>query len=383
MGRLAKSSINRRSMSVGLALASARLTWPAITALDGTHPAFAVEAEGSVKLAKEFDLPTRGAATAVTWTSDGSALAAASWYGEDLTVWDRSGSVRNTLKRIGGGPYPENSLAFVNGSSALLFPPPQTSDNSACLDVWDAATGIILKTVPGPDPDSNNYARNRARHFVVSADQSIAAAAPTVGGNVAIYKTKNWARTGAFKSNYAVASLALFPDGQRLAVGGLTQGHFLVVDTASARIIADFAAYVTKFANISVGTVAVSPDAEFVVTGIGLTTIPGEYYRAPEARTWDQLVPPAVSVWRVSDGSHVAGFGAVQHPVRQIAWDPKNRFVAFVDSASTLFIWQPSAAKENVQQILLSGDTMSVAVDPRGDRLAVTYGGGVRVYRIQ
>lgn len=377
------SSINRRSLSFALALGGVRAAWPTIPPFGSADFAFAAEGGGSVKLAQELDLPTRGAATAVCWAPDGSALAAASWYGEDLTVWDKSGSVRSTFKRIGGGPYPFNSLAFINGASALVFPPPQTSDNSTCLDVWDVATGQILKTVPGPDPDSNNYALNRAQQFAVSADQSIVVAAPGVGGAVAIYETKNWARTGTFKSNYAVASLALFPDGRRLAVGGLTRGHFYIVDTASARKIADVAAYVTKFANIAIGAIAVSPDAEFVVTGFGLTTTPAEYYRAPEARTWEQFVPPAVSVWRVSDGSHVAGFGAVQHPVRQVAWDPRNRFVAFVDSAGTLFIWQPTAAEKNIQRISLSGVTMSVAIDPSGDRLAVTYGGGVKVYGIQ
>jgi WD40 repeat protein len=377
------SSINRRSMSLALAVGGVRVAWPSAKVFAGAAPAFAGEPGNPVKLTQELDLPTRGAATAVTWAPDGSALAAASWYGEDVTVWDRSGSVRSTFKRIGGGPYVFNSLAFVNRASALVLPPPQTPDNSTCLDVWDVATGQILKTVPGPDPESTNYARNRAQQFAVSADQSIAAAAPGIGRNIAIYETKNWSRTGTSKSNDAVASLALFPDGRRLAVGGLTQGHFQIVDTASARTVADVAAYVTKFANISIGTIAVSPDAEFVATGIGHTMIPGEYYQAPEARTWEQLVPPAVSVWRVSDGSHVAGFGAVQHPVRQVAWDPKDRFVAFVDSGSTLFIWQPTAAKDNIQRISLSGDTMSVSVDPSGDRLAVTYGGGVRVYRIQ
>lgn len=353
------------------------------SALDGAQLAFAAEKDASVRLTKELDLPTRGAATAVTWAPDGSALAAASWYGEDLYVWDKSGSVKGTFKRIGGGPYVFNSLAFINGASALIFPPPQTSDNSTCFDVWDVATGKILTTVPGPDPDSTNYAQNRAQQFAVSADQSIVAAAPGLGGNVAIYEMKNWTRRATFKSNYAVSSLALFPDSRRLAVGGLTKGHFYIVDTASGRMISEFAAYVTKFANIAVGTIAVSPDAEFVVTGIGFTTIPAEYYRAPEARTWEQLVPPALSIWRVNDGSHVTGVGGVRHPIHQVAWDPRNRFVAFVDSASTLFIWQPTAAANNLQRISLSGDTMSVAVDPSGDRLAVTYGGGVRVYRIQ
>lgn len=374
------SSITRRSVSLALALASAPLAW---RIFDGVAPASTAGAIGSVKLVKELDLPTRGAATAVCWAPDGSALAAAGWFGADLTVWDKSGSVRSTFQRFGNGPYVFNSLAFVNGASALLLPPPHTQGDITCLVVADVTTGKILKTVPGPDPDSHDYARNRADNFAVSADQGIAAAAPGIGGAVAIYETKNWAQTGTFKSNYGVSSLALFPDGRRLAVGGLTRGHFYIVDTASARIIADVAAYVTKFAYPSIGTIAVSPDGEFVVTGIGLTTIPGEYYRAPEARTWEQFVPPAVSVWRVSDGSHVAGFGAVRHPVRQVAWDPKNRFVAFVDSASTLFIWQPMAAEKNIQRISLSGNTLSVAVDPSGDRLAVTYGGGVKVYRIQ
>lgn len=376
-------TINRRSMSVALALGGIRVAWQRVKVFAGAEHAFAGEPGSAVKLTQELDLPTRGAATAVTWAPDGSALAAASWYGEDVTVWDGSGSVRSRFKRIGGGPYVFNSIAFVNHTSALVLPPPETPDNSTCLDIWDVATGQILKTVPGPDPEATNYALNRAQQFAVSADQRIAAAAPGIGRNIAIYETKNWTRTGTFKSNDAVASLALFPDGRRLAVGGLTHGHFQLVDTASARTLVDVAAYVTKFASISIGTVAVSPDAKFVLTGFGLTTIPGEYYRAPEARTWEQLVPPAVSIWRVSDGSHVAGFGAVQHPVRQVAWDPKNRFVAFVDSASTLFIWRPAAAGDNVQRISLSGDTMSVAVDPSGERLAVTYGGGVRVYRIQ
>lgn len=374
-------TVDRRSMSFALALGGIGVACPTITGFGGAESVFAAEGDSPVKLTHQFDLPTRGAATAVAWSPDGSALAAASWYGEDLTVWDKSGSVISRFKRVGGGPYVENSLAFINGSSALLFPPPQTPDTSASIDIWDVATGRVLKTVPGPAPDSANYARNRAHHFAVSPDQSIVAATPLTGGTIAIYETKNWELKGAFKSESAVASLGFFPDGRRLAVGLVGRGHFYIVDTALARIIADFAPYVIKFANISLGTIAVSPNAEFIVTGFGLTTTPGEYAGVPEARTWQQSVRPAVSVWRVSDGSYVAGFGAVQHPIGKVAWDPKNRFVAFVDRSGTLFIWRPIVSENNIQRIALSGVTMSVAIDPSGDRLAVTYGGGVRVFR--
>jgi hypothetical protein len=40
----------------------------------------------SMMVTKEFDLITPGAAVAVAWSLDGSALAAASNYGSDLTV---------------------------------------------------------------------------------------------------------------------------------------------------------------------------------------------------------------------------------------------------------------------------------------------------------
>jgi hypothetical protein len=104
-------SINRRSMNHALALGGMPLAWPALRAFEGANSAFAVERTGSVKITQELDLPTRGAATAVCWAPDGSALAAASWYGVDLTVWDKSGSVRSTFQRD-GGPYLFNSLAF-------------------------------------------------------------------------------------------------------------------------------------------------------------------------------------------------------------------------------------------------------------------------------
>jgi WD40 repeat protein len=366
----------------GLALGGFSAGWCAMNGMRGTAKALAGTEGAVVKLTKELDLATRGAANGVAWSPDGSALAAASWYGEDLAVWDRFGSVLSKFKRIGGGPFPENSLAFLRGSSELLFPPPETTDNAACVAVWDVTTGRIVKTVPGPAPEANDYARNRARHFVVSNDQIFAAAAPTVGGAVAIYETKSWRQTGTLKIDYGVGSLAFFPDGRRLAVGALTKGHFLVIDTDSAQIIADFAPYANKYANIGIGAITVSADAQLILTGIGLVSIPGEYYRVPEARTWDQLVPPAVSVWRVSDGSFVAGFAAARYPIRQAAWDPKGRFVAFVDNAATLFIWNPLASQESVIKISLSKLALSLAITSNGDRLAVTDSDGVKTYRI-
>ena len=48
-----------------------------------------------------LSLPVSGAATAVAWSPDGSRLAAASNYGEDLTVWDASGHIISQFSRSG------------------------------------------------------------------------------------------------------------------------------------------------------------------------------------------------------------------------------------------------------------------------------------------
>ena len=345
-------------------------------------PRFVRAGGAYLNLAPRLELPTRGVVTAVTWSPDGSALAAASWYGEDLTVWSRSGSVVSKFKRIGGGPYPESYLAFVNGSSELLFPPPETPDNSTCLDVWSVGTGEVTRAIVGPAPDSNNYAQNRARYFVVSPDQKIAAAAPGVGGLVGIYETKNWKVERTIKIDYGVASIGLFPDKSRVAVGALTRGHFLIADGASGAITADFGPYEVKFLDISFRSIAVSPDGEFIATGIGVTVIPGEYVHSPEAARWDKLVKPSLSIWRVEDGSFVAGLQEARSPIQHIAWDPKNRFVACIDDSSTLFIWESPSSRSAVSRIPLEESSMCLSVNPQGDRLAVGDGPRVRVYEI-
>jgi hypothetical protein len=108
----------------------------------------------SLDVREEFDLCTPGlfrgrpgAAVAVTWSPDGSALAAASNYGGVLSVWDRAGHPINQIKRAGGGPNLEGSLAFINGSSQLVFSPPETPNNSTAFAVWDVS--ISLGAVAG------------------------------------------------------------------------------------------------------------------------------------------------------------------------------------------------------------------------------------------
>jgi len=102
--------------------------------------------------------------------------------------------------RVGVRPW-GGSIAFVAGSSQLVFPPPDAVPNSAAFSVWDVASGAIVRTVSGPQPN-DDYPLNRAEHFMTTPDQVFLAMATfaTFGGrgsrnlekNVVVYDTRSW-----------------------------------------------------------------------------------------------------------------------------------------------------------------------------------------------
>ena len=86
-------------------------------------------------------------------------------------------------------------------------------------------------------------------------------------------------------------------------------------------------------------------------------------------------------MFRVKDGAQIASFSAARGPIRQAMWDPKGRFVAFVDGDRGLFLWAPWA-DTSYKKVDLPSKTLSLAVAPDGRRMAVTTDHGVRVYSI-
>jgi WD40 repeat protein len=70
---------------------------------------------------RESTLETQGAALAVAWSPDGSKLAAASDYGNTLSVWSRLGKPLVKINRPGEGPEVSGSIAFADDSRELVF----------------------------------------------------------------------------------------------------------------------------------------------------------------------------------------------------------------------------------------------------------------------
>lgn len=340
-----------------------------------------VEGPGGIKISRKFDLATPGVPTAATWSPDGSTLAAASNYGQDVVVWDRSGNMINHFKRFGGGPFTFNSLSFVGGSSQLLFFPPENALESTAFDIWDVATGQVTKAIPGPAP-TGHYQKNRAYNFVASPDQSLAAGAPFIGGAVVIYETRDWKQRHVIKFNFAVSSLCFFADGRHLAVSSL-EGDVAIVDVLSGAVISNFHLYDTKYGEIAVEALAISEDGQLILTGVGLVTLNGAYAGTSETRNWaDAIDRHPVRVWRTKDGSAVASFAEARNPIRQAIADPRGRYFAFVDATAKLFFWQPIPTSNRIE-IELPAPTLSLAATMDGKRLAVANGAGIRIYEIK
>jgi hypothetical protein len=73
--------------------------------------------------------------------------------------------------RDGGGPTLGGSIAFLNGASEIVFPPPEKVPNGAAgaISIWNVSSGEIVFTVDGPQPQGER-ALNLLEHFMVSPE---------------------------------------------------------------------------------------------------------------------------------------------------------------------------------------------------------------------
>ena len=334
-----------------------------------------------IKVAKAFDLSTPGAAVAVAWSPDGSALAALSNYGGTFTIWSSAGHLINQFQKVGGGPNLGGAIAFFNGSSELLSPPPQNAPPNAILSIWDIATGRILRNVAGPNP-GNAYAHDSADHFQTSPDQTLLVAGIRSDHNsVVMFHTSHWSALTTFGKTQGIFCLSMFGHKDFVAIGSI-RGQVEVLDLRTGHEVIRLHAYaLSPLAEFLIGATAGSPDGAFVLTGLGLGSIEGAYANSSGAAHWVQSQLP-VNVFRVSDGMAVASLSGPAWPIRQAFWDPKGHYVAILDDEGFVYLWQPLCFSKPLKKFYV-GRGLSLAVAPDGRHLAVATGDGVSVFEIK
>jgi WD40 repeat protein len=246
--------------------------------------------------------------------------------------------------------------------------------------------------VDGPQPD-DDYSFNVADHFMTAPDQTLLATATRTGAssphfqkNLSIYETGSWRVLHTVALPRGAPSLCVFADGQLIGAGSVAGGRVSIIDMKTGVIVEDFQAYEdSKYGSSSLGAIAGSPAGDLIMVGVTSTVLlGGEYRGTQEQRAWSEArdSTEAIRLFRVQDGTRISTFSAAKGPIRQAMWDPKGRFVAFVDNQRGLFLWAPWAGSD-YKRIELPTKSLSLAISPNGDRIAATTDHGVRVYSIQ
>jgi hypothetical protein len=210
------------------------------------------------------------------------------------------------------------------------------------------------------------------------------AAAPIVGGTVMLYETEDWWEWRSLHTSalqHFVFSVCLFGNGRLVAVGS-SNGSVSVLEAATGALLTTFRAYdEPEYGDITLGAIAGSPDGDMVFIGVGSVTFNGQNYQISEANAWAAAIEP-VRILRMRDGARLGSLTAAARPIRHAVWDPKGRYVAFVDNARGLFLWQTTVPGSGFKRVELSGPTLALAVTADGGRLAVTTDHGVSVFAI-
>lgn len=114
------------------------------------------------------ELQTLGQIAAVTWSSDGTKLAASSIgpsavipilppmyvpnaFGSLITIWDSDGHLYRQIKRPDPFFAYNDTFAFVAGDKQIATPP--VSGGASAFSLFDIDTGEVVREIPGLYPD--------------------------------------------------------------------------------------------------------------------------------------------------------------------------------------------------------------------------------------
>lgn len=316
---------------------------------------------------------------AVAWSPDGSRLVVSRDMGGRLDIVERNGEILSEISGI-SGPNLEQSIGFVRGASQVLFTGEENRDfHFVSFDLWDAETGKRVRRINGPlEADARGLTANKASDFSISPDQRLVAMLGRDHNDLVIFRTDTWGvvQKITLSGNNPMSAPQFFPDSRRVAVSALFS-QIIIFDALSGKELFRFKIpgtedYVpTKSpATYPANSIVINPDQTLLFAGADLRFVP-----CPEMF----CAKDGVQVFRLSDGARIATFNAA--PVHGAGWDPKGRYIAFVDR-NHLYLWQPVGRKQGYIKLDLPTDTYSMAISPDGQHIAVTLYDGYIIYDV-
>jgi WD40 repeat protein len=338
-----------------------------------------VYAQPLVRAHIERDLRTRFGAVALAWSPGDAKLAVAADYGDTLSIWNSAGVKEVEIRHLGGGPILTRSLSFLSDQSHLLFTPGRSTEDQDALVVYDVGSGNVAMHIP---VSPNDFGRSRG--FSLNNKESILASIgssrPNSYNNVYIYSGKTLEARNSVPIDGIVWSVSVCADGKTTVVG-TSNGEVLLFasDTGQkTKTIKPFAERSLEYG--AVQAVACSPHGDLIFAGAGDTNLAAR--GAERLSSADNVSSGPVTVRRVQDNELVASIHDVHPPIWQAAWDPEDRYVAFVDSSGFLYILQIHPKASGYLRLNLGGGGYALAISSDGSKIAGTMSGGVRIYSI-
>jgi hypothetical protein len=316
------------------------------------------------------ELQTPGEIVAVTWSSDGSKLAASSIgqsatipllplihvpnpSGSLITIWDSDGHLYRQIKR----PEPfflfNDTFAFVAGNKQIATPP--VSGGASAFSLFDIDTGEVVREIPGLHPDKPRNV-NGAKTLIASPDQSVLAVifGRAVPQQVALFSTRDWSLLPELPERPRNATeephaVAFSGDGKLIAVARLAQ-YVQIYDLPSRRMIQQLDAFPDRLLGAS--AIAFSPDGSMIA--VGSHSARGARRRAGARIELFPATGPPVRIFQVSGGVVVATYDDPPAISSGLAWSPDASILAFITQSQILHIWSPFQPESGGQTITLS-----------------------------
>ncbi len=298
---------------------------------------------------------------------DGRLLAVGNAGNMTIDVWDwRAKRIVRTLKRARHAALATEPLRFSPDGRLLALC--VDARGRVVIRVWDTETGAVVHDLTAPlgSTDCQSIAFSPDGKRLFAAIYELAKAA---GDSIVAYSTRTWQPVWGIRTDPSLNTLAVTPNGQFLAAGGLAyvapdaqhpngalQTRIVIVDIARRAIVRTFAAFPIGTPGYipDLSQLVWSPDGVHLATGLGMANPGSDAVRIFNART-------GALVTRETTSAETDIYG--------LRYTPNGKYLIESTRCGHVLIWD-GQHQHLLQEI--PGDANSLAVSSNSRYLAVS-----------